>query len=319
MARVDRTPDSRPTEVVVLAVGGAGALADRLATALDATRGSAEMRRFPDHETYVRIDTAIAGRDVVVAAALRTPDPTLVPLLLLAATARDLGARRVGLVAPYLPYMRQDARFRPGEGITSRYVGRWLSDAFDWLVTIDPHLHRHTSLADVYDIPATALSATPAIAAWIRSHVTMPVLVGPDAESAQWVRAVAALANVPCLVLEKQRQGDRAVDVTVPDVQRWRDHTPVLIDDIVSTAQTMSETTRQLRQAGLRAPICVAVHAVFADDADVALTRAGAAAIVTCDTIPHPTNAVATFDILIDGVRRHLVTSAPIASPAPTR
>jgi ribose-phosphate pyrophosphokinase len=319
MVRVDRTANAQPGGVIVVPVGGADALADRLTATLGATRGRVEIRRFPDDETYVRLDTPIAGHDVLVVAALRAPDPVLVPLTLLAATARDLGARRVGLVAPYLPYMRQDARFRPGEGVTSRYVGRWLSGLFDWLVTIDPHLHRHTSLADVYEVPATALTATPAIAAWIRAHVATPVLVGPDAESAQWVHAVALLADAPSLVLEKERLGDRTVDVTIPDVARWQGHTPVLIDDIVSTAQTMSETIRQLRRVGLRAPVCIAVHAIFADDADVALTRAGAASIVTCDTIPHPTNAIATFDILVDGIGRHLDASPPIASPAPAR
>jgi ribose-phosphate pyrophosphokinase len=230
----------------------------------------------------------------------------LVAVALLAATARDLGARRIGVVAPYLPYMRQDARLRPGEGVTSRYVGRWISGLLDWLVTIDPHLHRHTSLADVYEVPATAVTAAPAIATWLRAQVAKPVLIGPDAESAQWVRAVATLADAPCIVLDKRRRGDREVDICVPDVQRWRDHTPVLVDDIISTAQTMSETIGHLRRAGLRPAVCVGVHAIFADDAEATLRRAGAATVVTCDTIAHPTNAITTLDLLVDGVRRHL-------------
>jgi len=293
--------ETETTDTVVLPATGADVLADRLAAALGAERGALEVRRFPDDETYVRVDTPLAGREVIVAAALRSPDPALVPLALLATTARDLGARRVGVVAPYLPYMRQDARFRPGEGVTSRYVARWLSGLIDWLVTVDPHLHRHRHLADVYEIPATALSAAPAIAAWLRAHVPAPVLVGPDAES-----AVATLAGAPCIVLDKRRHGDRAVDVSVPDVERWRTHTPVLVDDIISTARTMSETVGHLRRAGMPAAICIGVHAVFADDAEGALARAGAAAVVTCDTIAHATNAIPTLDLLVDGVRRHL-------------
>ena len=297
---------SSSTETVVLALPGSETLADGLATSLPAVAGRLEMRPFPDGETYVRVDTPLAGRAVVLAGRLARPDAPLLALWLLAATARDLGARRVGLVAPYLPYSRQDARFRPGEGVTSVYVGRLLSHAIDWLVTVEPHLHRHPTLAAAYDVPATALHAGEPIAAWIGANVERPLVVGPDRESAPGVERIGALAAAPTLVLEKTRRGDRDVRVVVPDVARWRAHTPVIVDDVVSTASTMAEAVRQLRAAGLRAPLCVAVHAVFAGDAERVLADAGAARVVTCDTLAHPTNAIPVLPLITGGVRRHL-------------
>ena len=47
---------------------------------------------------------------------LDTPGEKILPLLFLAATAQDLGARRVGLVAPYLAFMRQDVAVPAGRG-----------------------------------------------------------------------------------------------------------------------------------------------------------------------------------------------------------
>ena len=88
-------------------------------------------------------------------------------LLFAADAARQLGARKVGLVAPYLCYMRQDRSFKPGEAVTSRSFAALLSRACDWLVTVDPHLHRYKSLSEIYAIPARALHAGPAIADWI--------------------------------------------------------------------------------------------------------------------------------------------------------
>jgi hypothetical protein len=82
------------------------------------------------------------------------PNDKTVPLLFTAHAARDLGASRIGLVAPNLGYMRQDKRFHPGEAITSSAFGKLLSSSFDWLVTLDPHLHRRTSMSEVYSIPA---------------------------------------------------------------------------------------------------------------------------------------------------------------------
>ena len=274
-----------------------------LAKRLDAEVGAVTWRRFPDGETYVRIETPVTGRATILVCTLSRPDEKMLPLLLTAATAKDLGASRVGLVAPYLAYMRQDARFQPGEGITSTYVARLLSQAVDWLVTVDPHLHRHRSLAEVYSIPTRVAHAAPLIAKWIRRHVSSPVVVGPDGESAQWVQAVADEAGAPWVVLTKTRRGDRDVQVSVPEVERWRGRTPVVVDDLISTGRTMIETVGHLTRAGLPAPICVGVHALFAEGAYADLVAAGAARVVTCNTVPHASNALDVTDLLADAVQ----------------
>lgn len=277
---------------LLLSLPGSDGMAQALASHLDGELGRTSLRRFPDGETYVRIETPVAGREVAIVCTLDRPDDKFLPLAFLSATAADLGAVRVGLVAPYLAYMRQDRRFLEGEGVTSKYFAGLLSSGVEWLVTVDPHLHRLGSLAEIYTIPSTVISAAPAISEWIRSHVERPVLVGPDAESAQWVGAVAQGAGAPFLVLEKLRRGDREVEVSVPEIGRWRDHTPVLVDDIISTARTMVATIGHLKRAGVAAPLCLGVHAVFAQGAYEELLSQGAARVVTCNTIGHPSNAI---------------------------
>jgi len=277
---------------LLVALPGNEHLAQPLAQEIDAEVGDITTRRFPDGESYVRYDTAVAGRSVALLCTLDRPDDKFLPLLFAAATARDLQAARVGLIAPYLAYMRQDRRFQPGEAITSNYFGRTLSAGIDWLVTVDPHLHRHTSLAEIYSIPTRVAHAAPLISAWIRRHVEKPLLVGPDSESEQWVSAVARDAGAPHLVLQKTRRGDREVEVSVPEVARWRDRTPVLVDDIVSTARTMIETVGHLQRAGMQQPVCVAVHGIFAGNAYDDLLRAGAARVVTSNTVPHASNQI---------------------------
>jgi ribose-phosphate pyrophosphokinase len=275
----------------------------RAAGALVATRCDVTLRQFPDGETYVRIEADMRDRDVALVCTLDRPDDKVLPLLFTAATARDLGARSIGLVAPYLAYMRQDRRFVDGEGVTSSYFASLLSRAVDWLVTVDPHLHRHSSLGEIYSIPTEVVHAAPRVAAWIREHVARPLLIGPDSESAQWVAAVAEQVGAPSIVLEKVRRGDRDVSVSVPAVERWRDHTPVLVDDIVSTARTMIEAVGHLRRAALPAPVCVAVHAVFAGGAYGELLATGARSVVSCDTIAHPSNAIALAGDVASAIR----------------
>lgn len=266
--------------------------AERLSSAAHGDMGRVVTRDFPDGETYLRLDTSPASRDVVLVATLHRPNDKLLPLLLLADAARQLGATRVGLVAPYLAYMRQDARFHEGEAITARSFAELLSRTVDWLVTVDPHLHRIHRLSEVYRIPATAIHVTAELGAWVARNVAQPVLVGPDEESRQWVAAVAAVADAPFVVLSKKRLGDAEVSVSVPELDRYPTRVPVLLDDIISTGQTMAAAVRHIREVRGTSSICVAVHAVFAAGAAEALASAGAALVVTTNTIPHASNGI---------------------------
>lgn len=260
-----------------------------------------ELHHFPDGETLVTLPEGME-ETVLLLCSLDHPDEKLASLLFAADAAREQGATMVGLVAPYLAYMRQDKQFHPGEAVTSRSFARVLSAHFDFLVTVDPHLHRYRSLDDIYTIPALFVSAAPAIAAWIRREVANPILVGPDGESEQWVKAVAAFEDLPHTVLTKIRHDDFNVEVSLPDAGRWAGHTPVLVDDIISSAHTMIAAIGRLRQIGLPAPVCVGVHGLFGGAAYAELQAAGAARVVTCNCVPHPSNAIDVMPAVGKGI-----------------
>lgn len=292
------------SDPLLIPLPGNEATCERLAGFLSIEIGDIEVRRFPDGESYVRYRTSPADRKVILVCSLDRPDEKFLPLIFAAATARDLGASSVDLVSPYLPYMRQDRRFQEGEAVTSRQFAKLLSGAFDWLVTVDPHLHRYEGLDEIYSMPTAVLHAAPLLSQWIADKIERPLLIGPDGENEQWVASVARHANAPSVVLKKTRRGDRNVEVSVPEVDKWRDHTPVLVDDIISTAHTMIETVHHLRNAGMKPPFCVAIHAVFADEAYLELCDAGVERVVTANTISHSSNGIDVTPLLVDGVRK---------------
>ncbi len=277
---------------LVIAMPGETELGQALARSVDGDLADREIRSFPDGESYIRIDSPVEGREVIVACSLDEPNQKAMPLLYVADTVRDLRAARIGLVSPYLAYMRQDARFRPGEGVTSHYFGRLLSGVFDWMITVDPHLHRHSGLDDIYSIPTRIVEAARPIARWIAERVDDPLLVGPDEESAQWVHAVAEAGSFPSIILEKIRHGDYDVEVGGSDLGGRVNQQPVLIDDIISTGRTMLEAVRHLSELQFRPPICVGIHGLFVEDARAQLEGAGIAELVTCNTVAHDTNDI---------------------------
>lgn len=267
-------------------------MAREMAAILGAEVQPVALHRFPDAETRVTLGGDPGGHDVAVLATLRDPDRLALPLRFAATTAREIGARSVGLIAPYLAYMRQDARFHEGEAISAPIFARFLAESFDWIVTADPHLHRNPTLETLFPIPAQTVATAPLLATWIAENILDAVILGPDSESQQWVAEVARHIGRPYEVLRKIRTGDRLVEIGIPDSPALTSGTPVILDDIASSGRTLVRTLERLKEVGAQPATCVVIHAVFAATAEADIRRAGAERIVTTDSIPHPTNAI---------------------------
>ena len=203
---------------------------------------------------------------------------------------------------PYLAYMRQDKRFQSGEAITSNAYARLLSASLDWIVTIDPHLHRRSSMSEIYSVPVSICHAAPKLSIWIREHVTDAIVIGPDSESEQWVSAVAGEAGAPFATLQKTRHGDRDVEIEIPNLERWRGRKPVLVDDIISSGRTMEVAIKQLVALGFAPPVVLGVHGLFADDAYERLEAAGATQIVSTNSVPHPSSEIDISDVMVSAI-----------------
>lgn len=288
----------------MFALPGNETLVKNIAVAIQADLGDTEIRNFPDGETYVRILSNVEAKDVIIVCTLHHPDVKLLPLLFLCNLLRDLKVKSICLVAPYLAYMRQDKQFYPGEAVTSEYFAKLLSSLVDRLITIDPHLHRRISMKEIYSIPCEVLHADGLISQWVKKNIPDALLIGPDSESEQWVSEVAKNAGVPFIVLQKIRHGDRNVDVSVPNIQKYKDFTPVLVDDIISTARTMIETVKHLKKAGMKPPVCIGVHPVFSENAYLDLVNCGIGKIITCNTIMHESNGIDISELVSSVIKK---------------
>lgn len=265
----------------------------------EANLGKVTLHYFPDQECCIQIQSEIDNHQVIIFDSLNNPNPKIIPLLYLAQTARSLGAKEVGFVAPYLSYMRQDKVFKPGEGISAEYFSEILSKYFDWMITLDPHLHRYKSLDQIYTIPTQVAHAGPIISDWIGQNIEKPILIGPDQESEQWLKSVTQKTNIPYLVLEKTRHGDKEVEVSNPKLENYLEYTPVLVDDIISSGRTMLETIIKLKSLTPIQPTCIGTHGIFADDCYLKLKEQDLKNIITTNSIEHPTNNIDIDPLLV--------------------
>lgn len=279
--------------------------ARRLAQALDLSARGIAQRRFPDGESLVQVEPGGGAETALLYCPLDDPDARIMPLLLAASALRDQGAARLVLVAPYLGYMRQDCAFAPGQAVSQRVIGGLIAQAFDGLVTVDPHLHRTASLdAVVPGIAAIGLSAAPAIAGAIAAMAKPDtVLVGPDAESRPWVQSVAGPAGLDMIVAAKLRRGDRAVEITIAEADKVAGRPALLIDDVISSGTTLIACARALRAAGATSIGAVASHCLASEADLAALAAAGIAPVLACDSVPGPVATIPLAPVLAAAIR----------------
>jgi ribose-phosphate pyrophosphokinase len=280
------------------------ALAQALAHALGATFKPIRARRFPEGETHLTVPPA-AGTAILLRR-LNDPEPKLMPLLLAADALRRRGASRLVLVAPFMPYMRQDRLFHPGEALSRDVIGRLLGERFDRIVTVQAHLHRTMDLADVFrpaqidNLLAARLLA--AVEGWPRDAVA----VAPDREATPWARSFAAVLGGAWTSCAKQRSGDREVALVLKHPQRVVGRHAILVDDIASTGVTLMRAAEALLGAGATGVDVAVVHAFLSAADEAALQRAGVRCIVSTDSLPHPTNAVSLCGLLSTALRSEL-------------
>ncbi|WP_168016130.1 ribose-phosphate diphosphokinase [Halomonas salinarum] len=251
---------------------------------------------FPDQELMLTLVASLQDavpRTLVVYRSLDRPNDKLVELMLVAGHARCLGVTRLVLVAPYLAYMRQDIAFHPGEIVSQPLIGAFLGELFDAVITVDPHLHRISRLEDVMPrVQTLTLSGAPRLAELIEEKRRNPILMGPDAESVQWVEVAAAATGFDHGVCHKVRHGDTRVDIALPAID-LRGREVVLMDDIASSGHTLARAAEAVLMAGADSVDVAVTHALFAGDALEVMRRAGINEVWSTDCIAHPSNAVA--------------------------
>lgn len=286
--------------------------AEKLALCLSIPIKQVDLHQFPDGETKVTLPEKLP-KQIIICRSLNQPNDKLIELIITASAARNQGVEYITLVAPYLCYMRQDKAFSTGEAISQKIVGKLLSEYFDSVITIDPHLHRIKNLTDA--IPNTAaitLHATDAITSFLQSKFQQPVIIGPDEESEQWVKAIAAPHQWQYTIATKQRYSDTEVNVSFSDADS-PEHTKlnltaqdiIIVDDIASTGKTLEEAVIQIKKQNPNSISIIVTHAFFVDSAIQHLNRLGVNNIWSSDSIPHSSNAFSIINTVAIQLNKH--------------
>jgi len=286
-------------------VGGPASkeLAERVAKVMGLPLIELEWRSFPDSESYLRFTEDLDGVDVVIIQTTSPPQDTrLLQLLMLVDGAKDLGARSVTAVVPYLAYCRQDKRFRSGEVISALTVLKVLqSVGVDRLITVN--VHSPKVLAGV-DMKTENLSAISLLARHLKERgLEGAFSLAPDRGAIAIAREADSVLGGGYGWLEKQR--DRLTGKIEMEEKRFdvKGRDVIVFDDMISTGGTTSRAVEILRGQGARSVYAVCVHPLMIEGARERIMESGAEEIIGTDTVPGPYAVVSVAPIIADALR----------------
>jgi len=290
---------------IVTDCGNSPQLAKRLARKLRAKYSPLTISSFPDGDIYLKFNTNLKNKKLVIVQSFQPhSDMSLFDVIWAAETAKDLGAKKVTLVAPYLSYMRQDKRFNPGEAISSHIMAKLLNNSIDKIITIDPHLHRIPKLSKIFTIQNQALTANLVIADYIQHHFKNAVIIGPDWESYQWAERIANKIKVLSSVFRKTRHSSRKVTSKMIKPLEIKNKNVIIVDDIISTGHTIIEAAKKAKQHKAKSITAICVHGLFVENALKKIQRSGVKQVLCTNTIQKPQSKIDITDLIVKELKR---------------
>jgi len=247
---------------------------------------SVEFKRFADGESYIRFEEEVKNENVVIIQTTAPPqNENLIQLLLMIDNARDMGARNITAVVPYLAYSRQDSRFRPGEAFSIRTIMTLLKTCgATGVITVNSH---NPALLKTMPVPVTDLSAFGLLAEYFRDNGlegAFSVSLGKKGEDVAAEAGRILKGGYDYVSTQRDRvSGEVTIErkkfpVNQKDV--------VLFDDVMSSGRSMAKAVAWIKEQGARR-VCVAcVHVLLIGDGQELVLKSGAEEIVATDTIP---------------------------------
>jgi len=254
--------------------------------------------RFPDGETLAAVPDFDGDEATVVAAT--DSDAAWVELLQLQDAVREAGAEHVTTVVPYMGYARQDESFGDGEPVSARAMARAISTGTDRVVLVNPH---EPGVADFYDVPVETVDAAGVLADPLPADLAEPLFLAPDEGAtgiAETVRDAYGAGATD--YFEKHRDRETGAVAVSPSDAAVSGRDVVVVDDIIATGSTMSESVAVLTDRGAARVFAACVHPMRAANAVTKLRSAGVARIVGSDTIERGCSVVSVAAPLADAL-----------------
>jgi ribose-phosphate pyrophosphokinase len=261
-------------------------LAKSVCEYLDIPLGKAEVFKFANDNSFVRILENIRQRDVFIIQPTCAPvNDHLMELLIMIDACKRASAGRITAVVPYYGYGRTDKKDQPRVPITGRLVADLLTAAgADRLLTVDLHAGQ---IQGFFNIPVDELTALPILTNYFNAkEIPNLVVVAVDIGISKRARDVAEHLNAPLAIIEKRREGNNDRTEILNVIGEVKGKVALTFDDEILTGGTVVNAAKALVNAGVNEVYCCATHPVFSKEAPERIAQSNFQEVVVTDTVP---------------------------------
>jgi ribose-phosphate pyrophosphokinase len=243
---------------------------------------------FPDSELIVKVNEDVRGRDCFIVQSTCEPvNDNLMELLIFIDTLRRASAKRITAVVPYFGYARQDRKDEGRVPITAKLVANLITAAgADRVLAMDLHA---AQIQGFFDIPLDHLSASKVFLDYfdrMRDELGELVIVSPDVGNVKTANRFASMLDADLAIIDKRRESGMKV-ASKNLIGSVEGRTVLMVDDMISTAGTVCEAAKVVKDRGAVRIIAAATHPVLVGLATERLNSAPIDRLVITDTIPN--------------------------------
>ena len=290
-------------DYIVFTIGSNKQTAKDFAKFWNCPLGKVSIKKFADGETLAKIQTSVKGKDVIlIESMVKKPNERLMEILQILDSIHRDEPRSVTLLIPYLAYSRQERVNSQYEPISCEVMAKAIETGYyDTLMVLDLH-HRNIEkyfTRGLKNIPTTNLFINYYSNYFRENGISEKdvVIVSPDHGSNYRADSmVFAFRGARKVVCEKTRpEVDKVEHLRLDgDV---KDKICIIIDDIISTGNTIASSTKLLYQNGAKEVLVGATHGVLSDNALEIIRKAGVKDIVVTNSIEQKLEDVHVLDI----------------------
>ncbi len=265
-------------------------LAKQITRYLRTQLGKAEVFKFANDNTFVRVMENVREQDVfLVQPTSRPVNDSVMELLIMIDAFKRASAGRITAVIPYFAYGRSDKKDQPRVPITARLVADMLTVAgADRVLTMDLH---QGQIQGFFSIPVDELTAVNILSRYIREKNLPDIVVVSELGFAKKARNFAEILQAPLAIVEKRRVGNQDKTELMNIIGEVAGKTAVIIDDEIDTGGSLLEAVAALVAEGAGAIYSCATHGVFSNSALDRIEASPITEVIVTDTIPLPPNA----------------------------
>jgi ribose-phosphate pyrophosphokinase len=275
-------------------------LAESVSNSMDLELGRIDSRRFPDGEFYVRLLSEVKDRECILIQTTSSND-AFMELFIILDLLRELNAKKIHTIVPYLGYSRQDKRFKEGEAFSTKTILKLIDQFSDSILTVNCHFLDYGGEFEFEGVRIRNLDAFPLVASYFRDKFQSPILISPDKGAIEYAKRASEIVNCDFDYLEKTRISDTQVELATKKLDVY-DRDVIILDDMISTGATIIEAAEFIKKQGARSVHVGCVHGVFSND--LQKFKEGLDDLVCTDTIQTEVSKISVAGLISGAIKR---------------